>query len=406
MTTTAVIIIIMKISFYTLGCKLNQAETEELKIDLLDRGFSVVNFCTNEDITIIRGCGVTCNASQSTREMIRKAKRNNTHVIICGCTENKELSEIDFIGKNNKEIIKYISTNFADGLQNDNNLKITGQRTRTFIKIQTGCNFQCAYCIIPTFRGKSNSISTKNIIEKIKQESKKDCQEIVLTGVNICQYNDNNLAKLIKLILKETSIPRIRLGSLDPRLINKELINLYSNDSTGRLMPHWHLSLQSGSNDVLKAMNRYYTTKEYTDIVNKVRKRNKLFSFTTDIIVGFPGETDDDFKKTCKLVEQVGFSKVHVFPFSPRPNTKASNLKPIHNQTVTKRSKMLAEIVNKVAKNYNKKLIGLKKMVLLEYKKNNNWFGYTPEYVRIKYPSRLNLENKIKTIKIKPGYLI
>ncbi len=452
---------VTKISFYTLGCKLNQAETDELKKNLIKMGFVIVPFGSSEDITIIRACGVTCNASRTVREVIRRVKRQGVYVIATGCLENKDLKEIDFVGKDNEEILCHCEerrkSDEAIPLDLDNgNLNLMEtlhpiyrgprdgiNRTRAFIKIQTGCNFKCAYCIIPSFRGKSQSIPTKEILKKINETIKDGCKEIVLTGINICLYKHKtyDLAGLLTEILKKTKIERIRLGSLDPRLISDKLLKLYCHPFTSfkagsegaiateesldnmttpkrdsslslrmtnsgfniqtRLMPHWHLSLQSGSDSVLKRMARGYTTKQYLKIVNKLRKHNPLFSFTTDIIVGFPGETEKEFKETCEFVKKVGFTKIHIFPFSPRPGTPAAKLKPVTNYIVTERVKKLTKIAEQIAGDYEKKFIGLIRPVLFENKRHTYFDGYTPEYVRVKYVSGKKLEKKIINLKIK-----
>ena len=391
----------MKISLTTLGCKLNQAETDSLQQDLLDRGFSVVGFDSEEDISIIRACGVTCSASQSTRELIRRVKRKGIFVITTGCLENTDMKEIDYIGKNNTDIIKFIEQMVpSDKIDSPSTEQATIlNKTRKFIKIQTGCNFQCSYCIIPSFRGKSKSIKASKIIKDINNATETNCKEVVLTGINICLYNDNdvNLAKLLQLILEKTTIKRIRLGSLDPRLITDDLIKIYL-DNPNRLMSHWHLSLQSGSNAVLKTMHRGYTTEQYSAIVQKIRKQNPLFSLTTDIIVGFPGETDKEFEKTKQFIEQIQFTKIHIFPFSPRPKTEAAKLKQLHNQTVTNRCSELKKTANTVSADFAKKFIRIKRPVLFESKKDGVWHGYTPEYIRVSCKSSENLTNEIKII--------
>lgn len=249
---------------------------------------------------------------------------------------------------------------------------------------------------MPAFRGQSKSIATKEIIKKIKEVEKEGYLEIVLTGINICHYRDKetDLAGLLKQILTQTTVPRIRLGSLDPRLISHQLIDLYSQHS--RLLPHWHLSLQSGSDTILKQMNRRYTAKKYLEIVNKLRKNNPLFSFTTDIILGFPGETEEDFAKTCTLLKKIQFAKVHIFPFSPRPGTKAAEMKnKLQDKIKTERVKKLKKITEIVANNFAKKFIGHPVEVLWENKKSGIWYGYTPEYLRVKCKSKKNLRNKI-----------
>ena len=394
----------MNVSYYTLGCKLNQAETDELKNALEKVKFLTVPFDSGEEISIIRACGVTCGASQTTREMIRRVKRRGAVVVATGCLENNAMPEIDFVGKNNEEIIEHLlnlSTDSTTQIKRQNSNKEIQNKTRKFIKIQTGCNFQCSYCIIPQFRGKSNSMSPQEIITKINQTTKNGFQEVVLTGVNICQYKYNaiNLVLLLKEILDKTSMPRIRLGSLDPRLITDELVELYGKNKN-RLLPHWHLSLQSGSDTVLKRMARGYSAKKYAGIVKKLRLKYPLFSITTDIIVGFPGETEEEFLQTCKFVKQNNFCKVHVFPFSPRPGTQAAKLKPIHNQTITDRAKKLNIICKQVAQKYTDNFVDQTREVLFENKKGKYWYGYSPEYFKIKFDSDKNLENVIKNIKI------
>jgi threonylcarbamoyladenosine tRNA methylthiotransferase MtaB len=391
-----------------------------------------VPFGNKEDVAIVRACGVTCKASQTTREIIRKIKRQGSYIVATGCLENKELKEIDFVAKNNKEILKHLMESTVVSIPIDKKSVVDRRnRTRAFIKIQIGCNFQCAYCIIPSFRGKSRSRPISEILKTVNQKIKNGRQEIVLTGVNIGQYNGirntkntklqndilNNkygLADLLIEILNKTKIQRIRLESLDPRLISKKLIKLFTRWNNGamkqnnrdRLMPHWHLSLQSGSNAVLKRMGRGYTTKQYLNIVNKLRKSNPLFSFTTDIIVGFPGETEKEFKETCEFVKKIGFTKIHIFPFSPRTGTPASKLKPVTNRIVTERVKILTAVANNVSQKYLKQFEGLTKPALFENKKGAYFYGYTPEYLKIKLKSKKKLENKIQNLKLKESNLI
>jgi threonylcarbamoyladenosine tRNA methylthiotransferase MtaB len=402
----------MKFSIHTLGCKLNQAESDEIKNELKKSGYVCIPFSMPADVAIFRACAVTARASQTAREMIRRAKRQGSFVIASGCLENRDLPEIDFIAETAGDIIKKIKQldchaclpagRSPSAPRND---KTAPDRTRAMIKIQNGCNFNCAYCVIPKFRGKSQSEPVASIIKKIKQAEASGFREVILTGVNICQYRDDktDLAKLLNEILSRTKIERIRLGSLDPRLITDKLINQFSNP---RLLPHWHLSLQSGSDTVLARMNRGYTTKKYFDIIKKIRKINPLFSFTTDIIVGFPGETEKEFKETLAFVKKIGFAKVHVFPYSPRPNTPAALSKnPVQDKIKTERVARLIKLSNEAGKKYADKFVGKTRAVLFEHKKNGNWLGYTPEYLPVKYKSGRNLKNKIVDIKLKQGNL-
>lgn len=406
----------MRVSFYTLGCKLNRAETDELKRALSRRGFAAVPFDSGEDIAVIRACGVTMGASRTTRELIRAAKRRGAYVVATGCLENQTLPEIDFVAKNNEDIIRHLLT--AVPPPGENNLcpppapaAIGGtdgnkDKTRAFVKIQTGCNFNCAYCIIPSFRGRSQSLPAEEIITRIKILEKENFKEAVLTGVNICLYRDGrlDLAGLLKKILKETKIERLRLGSLDPRLVSDRLIDLYKNE---RLLPHMHMSLQSGSDAVLLGMRRGYTAKNYLDLVRKIRALYPRFSFTTDVIVGFPGETEKNFLETCAFVKKIGFAKVHVFPFSPRPGTPAGTMiNAMQDKIKTERVKKLIKLAAAVGKKYARQFLGQTRPVLFEnqtadQQKSGYWYGYTPEYVRIKHHSAKNLENKIVEVRIK-----
>lgn len=398
----------MEISFYTIGCKLNQAETDELKKTLRQQGFLTVPF-GQENICIVRACAVTRNASRTTREIIRQSKRRGAYVIAVGCLENKQMSEIDYVAKNNDEIIIHIKKMSIPRSAVKKTI-LAPNHTRALVKIQTGCNFKCAYCIIPSFRGQSVSKPSNKIIKEIKLLIKDNYKEVTLTGVNICYYRDKqiDLTDLIKKILLNTKIIRLRLGSLDPRLISNKLIRLYQTNNQ-RLMPHWHLSLQSGSNAVLKRMMRGYTTEKYLKIIKKLRVQNPLFSFTTDIIVGFPGETEKEFQETYKAVQRIEFSKVHFFPYSPRPGTSAAAMKnQIQDKIKTKRIKKLFIISKKTTDKFRKNFVGLSRKILFEQKKPQAktidgatyWFGYSPEYLPVKYYSNKNLEKQIVTIKM------
>jgi threonylcarbamoyladenosine tRNA methylthiotransferase MtaB len=412
----------MKFSIHTLGCKLNQAESDEIKNELKKCGYISVPFSESADVAIIRACAVTAGASRTAREMIRRAKRQGSFVIASGCLENRDLPEIDFIAETAGDIIKKIRVIARSGATKQSHINSVNQgiaslpsearndktapdRTRAMVKIQNGCNFNCAYCVIPKFRGKSQSEPTASIIKKIKQAEASGFKEVILTGVNICQYRDNgiDLAKLLENILANTKIERLRLGSLDPRLITDKLISQFTDK---RLMPHWHLSLQSGSDTVLTRMNRGYSTKHYLDIIKKLRKVNPLFSITTDIIVGFPGETENEFKETLAFVKKVGFTKVHVFPYSPRPNTPAVlSKKFVQDKIKTERVTQLLKLSDRVGKTFAKKFIGKTRDVLFEHKKNGQWLGYTPEYLSVQYKSDKNLNNKIINLELKPENL-
>jgi threonylcarbamoyladenosine tRNA methylthiotransferase MtaB len=392
----------MKIAVYTLGCKLNQAETDELKESLQNEGFFIVGWKNKADIYVVNACGLTAGAEQGTRQIIRQAKRRNheAKIFVTGCFGQK-ISEVDYYSKNLSDILKKIkmahSTNKkANGLPRF----LLENRTRAFIKIQTGCDNFCSYCIIPYFRGKPKSVNAQKIIAAVKRKVNEGYKEIVLTGVNICKYHfhGTNLDRLIHKILRETSIQRIRLGSLDPSLINDNFISLFHDP---RIMPHLHLSLQSGSNRVLKLMNRKYTARQYLSLAKKIKNKFPLVGFTTDIIVGFPGETEKDFRDTYLLAKKVGFFKIHIFPYSRRPNTAAARMPDQINEKIKEnRFFRLQKIADITRKKFIKKMIGQTVPVLFEERKNNFWFGHAPNYLRIKSPETKNLNNKIISIKI------
>ncbi|MDD2757797.1 MAG: tRNA (N(6)-L-threonylcarbamoyladenosine(37)-C(2))-methylthiotransferase MtaB [Patescibacteria group bacterium] len=400
----------MRISFITLGCKLNQAETNEIVEELRRLGHVCVPFGGKTDVALIRACAVTMNASKAAREAIRRAKKLGAYVIAGGCLENRDLPEIDYVALTAGDILKRVTViaNRQLAVKQSHGIATSSAsraprddmtRTRAMIKIQDGCNFNCAYCVIPSFRGRATSVPIKNIIAKIKQAAKKGFKEIILTGVNICQYRNGkiDLAELLKTILTETKIERVRLGSLDPRLITNKLIGQFTNH---RLMPHWHLSLQSGSDSVLKRMNRGYDTKKYLSIIKKLRQADPLFSFTTDIIAGFPGETEKEFGETLTFVKKAGFAKVHVFPYSRRPNTPAAAMTSVHDKTKTERVARLIKTADATAEKFAKKFIGQTRSVLFESRRGGPWFGYTPEYIPIYFRSAKNLKNKIVGVKI------
>lgn len=386
----------MKIALTTIGCKLNQSEIENLKQNLQKAGYFIVDKKQAHDLHIVNACSITQGAEQITRQKIRQIKKRNpkSRIFAMGCL-NKTMPEINRVFKNNNEVFKFIKKNFSPLRLKKSEYKNTDQKTRALIKIQSGCNFNCDYCIINKFRGKAKSVPFNKIIKQIQAKEKSGFKEIVLVGQNILQYHcqGKNLNKLLKEILKQTNIPRIRLSSLDPRLISGDFLALLKNP---RLCPHLHLSLQSGSNKILKSMNRNYTAQKYLQIVKKAQKINPLTSITTDIIVGYPGETDKNLQDTLALVKKIDFLKIHIFPYSPQPGTEAADFK---NQVPDKIKKERFQELNALAKKqkakFLKKMQGKTLSVLFEQKKNKWWQGYTTNYIQIKKKPAQNLKNKI-----------
>jgi len=407
--TCAILILNMTISFYSLGCKLNYAELEEIKEAAKKLGLKIIPWKKPSNLSVIAACSVTKNAEKRTEQIIRAIKRKGAKIIVIGCLPRssyeqrglrKKIPEIDYLCKSPKEAIKKLKTCFASILQKKERYKKiqnAPQRTRSFIKIQSGCVFNCSYCLSRILRNRIENVSPQEIIKKIKDKEKMNCKEIVLTGLNVLLYKHRktNIVKLIKKILKETKIQRIRFGSIDPRLVTDEFIRLFKNP---RLLPHLHLSIQSGSSKILKMMNRYYTPKTILKIVRKFRRLNPLFTFTTDIIAGFPEETKSDIKKTCEIIKKIQFLKVHIFPFSFREGTPLETKKMNPSQTIPLTTSI--SLIKKAAaysrKNWLKKFYGLYRPVLFEQKNT----GFTPEYIKIKLKSKESLFNQIKEIKI------
>jgi len=392
----------MKIALTTIGCKLNQSEIQDLRQNLQKAGYFIVSKNQPHNLHIINACSITSGAEQITRQKIREVKRKyQPKIFVMGCL-NKTIPEINKIFKNSNEVLKFIKTNHPASqiLRQAQDDSFAGLKTRALIKIQEGCDFNCTYCIIHKFRGKNKSISLNEIINQIREQEKQGFKEIVLVGQNILQYKYKNksFVNLVKEILKQTQIPRIRFSSLDPRLVSADFLAKLKNP---RLCPHLHLSLQSGSNKILKLMNRNYTTKQYLNIVKKAQKINPLTSITTDIIVGFPGETKNDFQKTLNLVKKINFLKIHIFPYSSRKGTKAADFKNQVSEKIRKeRYQKLNALAEKQKTKFLKKMRGKTLPVLFEQKKNGCWQGFTANYIKAKKRSEQNLRNKIVNIKI------
>lgn len=394
----------MKIALTTIGCKLNQSEIENLKQSLLKAGYFVVPKNQKHDLHIINACSITSGAEQITRQKIREVKRKNpqAQIFVMGCL-NKTIPEINQVFRNSNQVLNFITKNYPvsqiiRGSQYNNSVDL---KTRALIKIQSGCNFNCSYCIIHKFRGKNKSVPLDKIIVQIKTKEKQGFKEIVLVGQNILQYKNQNknFTGLVKEILKQTNILRIHFSSLDPRLVSRDFLALLKNP---RICPHLHLSLQSGSNKILKLMNRNYTAKQYLNIIKQAQKINPLTSITTDIIIGFPGETEKNFQATLNLVSKIDFLKIHIFPYSVRTSTKAANFK---NQVSPKIKKERFNKLNALAKKqkakFIKKMQGKTLPVLFEQKRHDYWQGFTTNYIQVKKKFSKNLANQIINIKIK-----
>lgn len=437
------------IALHNLGCKVNAYEIEVMQQKFTKKGYNVVPFAPGADIYVINTCTVTNIADRKSRQMLHKAKKMNPNalVVATGCyvqtgQENikmdncidlavgnnckKDIVEIveDFLEKRKEESEKQlhvIDINKTDEYE-EMQLERTGEHTRAYIKIQDGCNQFCSYCIIPYARGRVRSRKREDIIKEIKGLVEEGYQEIVLTGIHLSSYGldfiDKNtkdylegekdireavykkefLLSLIEEIHEISGLKRIRLGSLEPRIITERFAEKLA--SLTKVCPHFHLSLQSGSNGVLKRMNRRYTAEEYYDKVEILRKYFVNPAITTDIIIGFPGETEQEFEETLAFVKKVNFFEVHIFKYSKRAGTVAASLEgQITEQVKAERSNRLSEIVNIQSKEYRLSFVNKPVSVLLEEVKQiegkNYMVGHTPEYVMVAYPTQEDLSNKI-----------
>jgi threonylcarbamoyladenosine tRNA methylthiotransferase MtaB len=399
-----------RVALETLGCKLNQAESETLARLLKSENCLMVDFTVPADIYIVNSCAVTHVAGRKTRHLLRMARRLNpeSKIVLLGCYAEESghpagvVPEADLIIDNSDkpllvERLKelgWISSFSATGfLQQDG-------RTRSFIKAQDGCNNFCSYCIVPLVRGREKSLPPDTVISAINQRVAEGYHEVVLTGTEIGRYRSAGLdiTGLLSRILAETAIERLRLSSLQPQEITAELLALWRDS---RLCPHFHLSLQSGSDTVLKRMQRRYSSREYLDKVDFLRRTIPDVSITTDIIVGFPGETDEEFSESYNLCAGMQFSRIHVFSYSVRPGTAAAAFKPQVPAAVKKlRSERMLELAERSLRDYHSRFLGCLAVALLEQKDGGFWSGYTERYIKVYIKSSADLTNQIKNVRL------
>lgn len=411
-----------KVAFITLGCKVNQYETNAMIQNFIQKGYTIEDSDKKSDIYIVNTCTVTNMSDRKSRQMLRRVKELNPQAIIvaCGCyaqvgkAELEKIKEIDLILGNNekKDIVEYVEEymqkqehkSIINDLMSQKEFIEFGditftEKTRAVIKIQDGCDRFCSYCIIPYARGRVRSRLPDNIISEITEIAKEGIKEVVITGIHIASYgkdfNKNyTLIELLEEINKIEGIERIRLGSLEPLIITEDFVNRI--EKLEKVCHHFHLSLQSGCDKILKSMNRRYTIKQFINIVDLLRKKFNDIILTTDIIVGFPGETDSDFEETYNFLSDIKFYKTHIFKYSQRKGTKAAQMKnQISGEVKEKRSKRLIELSNKNQKEYNESYIGKKVEVLMEEQKNNVYQGHTKNYILAHCESNEDLENKI-----------
>lgn len=416
------------VAFLTLGCKVNQYETEAMMELFESRGYEVVDNETRADVYVINTCTVTSLGDKKSRQFIRRSKRLNDEAIIgvVGCYSQvspEEVEKIDgvnvIIGTNNrKQIVDVVEDiNVWDKIVLvDDIMKVTEfeelkietikDKTRAFLKIQEGCNQYCSYCIIPYARGPIRSRRPENVISEVERLAENGFKEIVLTGIHVASYGKDlekvELSDVLRQVHEVEGIERIRLSSLEPRMFTDEFIETIK--SLPKFCNHFHLSLQSGSDTVLKRMNRKYTTQVYADIVDRLRAELDNPSFTTDIIVGFPGETEAEFEETYEFAKKIGFSQIHVFKYSPREGTPASKMPDqVPGDIKSQRSAKLIELAHKMADEYLDQFLGRKIDVLLEGECEmaaNSLEGLDDHYVRVCVPAPLEMKRTLQSVRI------
>lgn len=420
---------VKKVAFCSLGCKVNQYETNAMAQKFIEHGYEVVEFDEYADVYIVNTCTVTNVADRKSRQMLRRAKEINKDatLVACGCyaqvakEELKKIPEIDLIIGNNEKndiiqiVENHIAQKGAEDLVSDVMYKLDyvelgtttyTEKTRAVIKVQDGCDRFCSYCLIPYARGHIRSRKIENVIEEIKKVVEEGINEVVITGIHIASYGRDfkgeniGLIDLLEEINKIQGLHRIRLGSIEPTIITDEFVERLS--KLDKICDHFHLSLQSGCTETLKRMNRRYTTEEFRDVTKRLRSKFPNAALTTDIIVGFPGETDDEFNTTYEFLKDIAFYKMHIFKYSQRKGTKAAVMpNQVDGKIKEERSKKLIELSNENEYNYNKKYIGKQVEVLFEEREGEYLKGHTTNYIVVKHKTDKNdLINKIAKVTV------
>lgn len=418
----------LKVALHNLGCKVNSYETEAMKQLLENNGYEIVPFTDKADVYIVNTCSVTNMADRKSRQMLHKAKKMNEGAIVVatGCyvqTASEKIAEdlsIDIIVGNNKkkEIVEILQEYFKEHKKNyiidinktdeyeDLEIATVTGHTRAHLKIQDGCNNFCSYCIIPYARGRIRSRKMDSIKDELERLADNGFKEVVFTGINLSCYDDNGkkLIDVIELAENTEGIERIRLGSLDPEVVTEEFAHRLS--KVTKICPHFHLSMQSGCDTTLKAMNRHYTSEEYYNKCMLLREKFTNPAFTTDVIVGFPQESDEDYATTREFVKKVGFAELHVFKYSRRDGTVAAKMIGQVDETIkSKRSEDLISVGESLKENYRKEKIGEKVSVLFEEEKEINGIkyqvGHTKEYIEVAVETKENLAGKIEEVFLK-----
>ena len=416
------------VAFYTLGCKLNFSETSTIARNFQDEGFNRVDFEEIADIYVINTCSVTDNADKQFKQIVKKALKTNdkAFIVAVGCyaqLKPEELASVDgvdlVLGATEKfKIQDYINDLSKNEISEIHSCEIEdadfyvgsysiGDRTRAFLKVQDGCDYKCTYCTIPLARGISRSDVLDNVLKNASEISKQGIKEIVLTGVNIGDYgkgefgnkkHEHTFLDLVKALDEVEGIERLRISSIEPNLLKNETIDFVAKSRT--FVPHFHIPLQSGSNEILKKMKRRYLREVYTDRVANIRKVMPHACIGVDVIVGFPGETDEDFLETYNFLNEMDISYLHVFTYSERDNTEAAEMNDVVPMNVrNKRSKMLRGLSVKKRRAFYESQIGTDRTVLFESENKEGYIhGFTENYVKVKTPWNPELVNTLHKI--------
>lgn len=413
-----------KVAFHTLGCKLNFSETSTISREFINHGFEKVKYSGFADLYIINTCSVTDNADKEARKLIRQAKKRNPNsaIAIIGCyaqLKPESIAKIDgvdlVLGAEEKfNLIKYldkIDLNKTSATIIQSEISETkefmpsysfGERTRSYLKVQDGCDYTCSFCTIPQARGASRSDSVKKTKEIAMQISKTDIREIVLTGVNIGDFGKNKAETFLDLIFELDTlenIDRIRISSIEPNLLTNEIIQFCYNSK--KFTPHFHVPLQSGSNKILKLMRRRYFAELYKERIEFIKSINPNTCIGVDVIVGFPGEEEEDFLKTYEFINSLDISYLHVFTYSERPNTDALKIdKIVPKEERSKRSKMLHILSDKKKRSFYESFTGNTKPVLFESYKNEKLIGHSDNYIKVEVNGPKELINTIRDVKL------
>ena len=418
-----------KVALHNLGCKVNAYEIEAMQQMLEQAGYEIVPFAPGADIYIINTCTVTNIADRKSRQMLHKAKKMNPDAVVvaagCYVQAKKDEAQIDeaidiVLGNNKKQDLLAVLEQYdrEKGQEKElidlkepvayEELKLssTGEHTRAYLKVQDGCNQFCSYCIIPYVRGRVRSRKRQEIVDEVKRLVKNGYQEFVLTGIHLSSYGvdcSDSLLQLILAVHEIEGVKRIRLGYLEPRIITEEFVKTIS--SLSKICPHFHLSLQSGCDETLKRMNRRYTAGEYLDGCALLRKYFDHPALTTDVIVGFPQESEEEFEKSRDMIERTGFYETHIFKYSRREGTRADRMEgQIPEQVKTARSHVLIELGKQQKQKFMEYYLGREVEILFEEQAQIHgktyWIGHTREYLKVAAETKESLENCIKIGKI------